>query len=50
MDLFADIPPAPNRYWEMYRGARLRLQPVAPERGTEAEAPRVPVLDLRAVA
>jgi hypothetical protein len=26
----AGIPPAPKRYWEMYRGARLRLQPVAP--------------------
>ena len=48
MDLFADIPPAPYRYWEMYRGARLRLQPVAPER--DSEASRVPALDLRAVA
>lgn len=47
-DPFADIPPAPKRYWEMYQGARLRLQPVAPER--DSEASRVPVLDLRAVA
>jgi hypothetical protein len=45
---FAGIPPAPRRYWEMYRGARLRLQPVAPERGPEAS--RVPALELRAVA
>lgn len=47
-DPFAGIPPAPKRYWEMYRGARLRLQPVAPESGSEAT--RVPALELRAVA
>jgi len=47
-DPFAGIPPAPKRYWEMYRGARLRLQPVAPAR--DSEASRVPALDLRAVA
>ncbi len=48
MSPFDGIPPAPKRYWEMYRGARLRLQPVAPER--DADSSRVPALELRAVA
>jgi len=45
---FAGIPPAPKRYWEMYRRARLRLQPVAPE--SSPASSQVPALDLRAVA
>jgi hypothetical protein len=35
-DPFCGHPSAPNRYWEMYQGTRLRLQPVAPERDSEA--------------
>ena len=45
---FANIPKAPKRFWEMYKDASVRLEPVR-DGGLElpADTPR-PVLELRA--
>lgn len=42
---FADIPRAPKRFWQMYKGATAKLEPLHP---IDFPASRQPVVELRA--
>jgi len=48
-DLFAGIPKAPRRFWEMYERARTKLALVEPAPGSGPQEQR-PILEIRAAA
>jgi hypothetical protein len=48
-DLFAEMPKAPKRFWDLYERARTKLEPVEPVPVPYPEAQR-PILEVRAAA
>jgi predicted RNase H-like HicB family nuclease len=48
-DLFAEMPKAPKRFWDLYERARTKLEPVEPVSVSSSEEP-LPVLEIRAAA